>query len=74
MFLLQETLFQRFGHVRVKYFKDFILVIYSCYILNLKIVFNMAFNGKYESLCSSAYDVLKYLTETVTPKTFSRTI
>ena len=33
----------------------------------------MAFNEKYESCVSpSVYDALKYLTETVTPRTFSK--
>ena len=41
----------------------------------LKIVLNMAFNEKYESLCyTSVYDALKYFTETATPRTFSKTI
>ena len=49
---------------------------YICPVFSiLKIVFNIAFNQKYQSLCyPSVYDALKYFTETVTPRTFSKII
>ena len=66
MFFFLDFLFQRFGQVAIKYFTDFMPVIYLPYI----------FNSKNSRVCVllSVYNIMKYFTEIVAPRTFSKII
>ena len=66
MFFFLDFLFQRFGQVAIKYFTDFMPVIYLPYI----------FNSKNSRVCVllSVYNTMKYFTEIVAPRTFSKII
>ena len=66
MFFFLDFLFQRFGQVAIKYFTDFMPVIYLPYIFN-------SINSRVCVLLS-VYNIMKYFTEIVAPRTFSKII